>query len=217
MEKGGTKHTGVPVKTLKKLLKKAGLKVSGKKATLTRRAKKARLMKGGIGPAPKSKLSFLAQNAEVLSDKAKLEIEEKNRLYNTPEAREERIKAMAKRLYDYAIADLPTQPTTNQYRLSMNNEFLKKHNLLIPEPQTKDVEVLTYYAKGQKELADAFQYMLDKTDYLSKQDLQNQANSSAYWIAKNRAEGYKGEPSKLYLGFRNILTGQGKKKRSRRS
>jgi hypothetical protein len=48
MEDGGTKHTGVPVKTLKKLLKKAGLKVSGKKATLTRRAKKARLMKGGV-------------------------------------------------------------------------------------------------------------------------------------------------------------------------
>ena len=47
---GGTKHTGVPVKTLKKLLKKAGLKVSGKKATLTRRAKKARLF-GGAGVA----------------------------------------------------------------------------------------------------------------------------------------------------------------------
>lgn len=48
---GGTKHTGVPVKTLKKLLKKAGLKVSGKKATLTRRAKKAKLFggAGGIG------------------------------------------------------------------------------------------------------------------------------------------------------------------------
>ena len=45
--KGG-KRRGVPVKTLKKLLKKAGLKTSGKKATLTRRAKKARLMKGGI-------------------------------------------------------------------------------------------------------------------------------------------------------------------------
>jgi hypothetical protein len=44
--KGG-KRRGVPVKTLKKLLKKAGLKVSGKKAALTRRAKKARLMKGG--------------------------------------------------------------------------------------------------------------------------------------------------------------------------
>lgn len=52
MDKGGTKHTGVPVKTLKKLLKKAGLKVSGKKATLTRRAKKARLMKGGLFGLP---------------------------------------------------------------------------------------------------------------------------------------------------------------------
>jgi hypothetical protein len=47
--KGGAKRRGVPVKTLKKLLKKAGLKVSGKKAALTRRAKKARLMKGGNG------------------------------------------------------------------------------------------------------------------------------------------------------------------------
>lgn len=45
--KGGAKRRGVPVKTLKKLLKKAGLKTSGKKAALTRRAKKARLMKGG--------------------------------------------------------------------------------------------------------------------------------------------------------------------------
>ena len=44
--KGG-KRRGVPVKTLKKLLKKAGLKTTGKKAALTRRAKKARLMKGG--------------------------------------------------------------------------------------------------------------------------------------------------------------------------
>jgi hypothetical protein len=47
MQEAGTKRTGVPVKTLKKLLKKAGLKVSGKKTTLTRRAKKARLLKGG--------------------------------------------------------------------------------------------------------------------------------------------------------------------------
>ena len=46
--KGG-KRRGVPVKTLKKLLKKAGLKTSGKKAALTRRAKKAKLMmKGGV-------------------------------------------------------------------------------------------------------------------------------------------------------------------------
>ena len=53
--KGGAKRRGVPVKTLKKLLKKAGLKTSGKKAALTRRAKKARLMKGGdplTGEAP---------------------------------------------------------------------------------------------------------------------------------------------------------------------
>jgi hypothetical protein len=35
------------VKTLKKVLKKAGLKTTGRKAALTRRAKKARLMRGG--------------------------------------------------------------------------------------------------------------------------------------------------------------------------
>lgn len=44
---GGRRHRGTSVKTLKRVLKKAGLKVSGKKATLTRRAKKARLMRGG--------------------------------------------------------------------------------------------------------------------------------------------------------------------------
>jgi hypothetical protein len=157
---------------------------------------------------PAARLTTAQQKAK--DDKAKSD-------YNTPEAREERIKAKAKILYDYAIADLPTQPTTNEYKLSMNNEFLKKHGLLIPEPQTKDVEVLTYYAKSQKELADAFQYMLDKTDYLSKQDLQNQANSSAFWTRKNKAEGYKGEPSNLSLGFQNVFRGFGKKKRSRRS
>ena len=39
----------VPVKTLKKLLKKAGLKTTGRKAALTRRAKKARLVGGAEG------------------------------------------------------------------------------------------------------------------------------------------------------------------------
>lgn len=39
---------GVSVKTLKRMLKKKGLKTTGKKATLTRRAKKAHLMKGGL-------------------------------------------------------------------------------------------------------------------------------------------------------------------------
>jgi hypothetical protein len=42
---GGRRH-GVKAKTLKKLLKRAGLKVSGKKATLRARAKKAHLVRG---------------------------------------------------------------------------------------------------------------------------------------------------------------------------
>jgi hypothetical protein len=42
------RRRGASVKTLKKLLKKAGLKTSGKKAALTRRVKKAHLkMRGG--------------------------------------------------------------------------------------------------------------------------------------------------------------------------
>jgi len=49
---GGRRHTrrgkkGVSVKALKRTLKKAGLKVSGKKSTLVKRAKKAHLLRGG--------------------------------------------------------------------------------------------------------------------------------------------------------------------------
>jgi hypothetical protein len=68
---GGRRHSrrrhtmrvpkGVPVKakTLKRMLKKAGLKVSGKKSTLRSRARKAHLIRGGgeawgSGPAPVS-------------------------------------------------------------------------------------------------------------------------------------------------------------------
>ena len=48
----GGKRRGVPVKTLKKILKKAGLKTTGKKAALTRRAKQAKLVKkGGESPS----------------------------------------------------------------------------------------------------------------------------------------------------------------------
>ena len=80
-ENGGTKHTGVPVKTLKKLLKKAGLKVSGKKATLTRRAKKARLLKGGLGgigaikglPAAVLSPEQQEQKDKLLKEKAEFE------------------------------------------------------------------------------------------------------------------------------------------------
>ncbi len=52
---GGRKRRGASVKTLKKMLKKAGLKTTGKKAALTRRAKKAHLkMKGGVELMPGS-------------------------------------------------------------------------------------------------------------------------------------------------------------------
>jgi hypothetical protein len=43
---GGARRKGVTVKTLKRVLKKNGLKTSGKKATLRARAKKARIMGG---------------------------------------------------------------------------------------------------------------------------------------------------------------------------
>jgi len=44
---GGKRH-GVSVKKLKRVLKKAGLKTTGKKSTLTRRVKKAHLkLRGG--------------------------------------------------------------------------------------------------------------------------------------------------------------------------
>jgi hypothetical protein len=47
--KGG-RRKGLKAKTLKKMLKKAGLKTSGKKAALTKRAKSARLIRGGAPP-----------------------------------------------------------------------------------------------------------------------------------------------------------------------
>ena len=47
----GGRHRGVKAKTLRRMLKKAGLKTSGKKSTLTKRCKKAHLMRGGIIPS----------------------------------------------------------------------------------------------------------------------------------------------------------------------
>jgi hypothetical protein len=44
---GGRRRRGKSVKTLKRALKKAGLKTTGKKATLRARAKKAHLKLGG--------------------------------------------------------------------------------------------------------------------------------------------------------------------------
>jgi hypothetical protein len=43
----GGGRRGLNAKTLKRMLKKAGLKTSGKKATLRARAKKAHLVRGG--------------------------------------------------------------------------------------------------------------------------------------------------------------------------
>jgi hypothetical protein len=54
IQAGGRRSSGKSVKTLKKMLKKAGLKTSGKKAALTRRAKKARLMHGGVETVARS-------------------------------------------------------------------------------------------------------------------------------------------------------------------
>jgi hypothetical protein len=80
MQEAGTKRTGVPVNTLKNLLKKAGLKVSGKKATLTRRAKRAKLFggAGGIGsikgmPAVVLSTEQQTQKDELLKGKAEFE------------------------------------------------------------------------------------------------------------------------------------------------
>lgn len=39
---------GLSAKTLRRMLKKKGLKTTGRKAALTRRAKKAHLLKGGV-------------------------------------------------------------------------------------------------------------------------------------------------------------------------
>jgi hypothetical protein len=47
---GKSKMTGLKAKTLRRILKKAGLKTSGKKATLRARAKSAHLVRGGFGP-----------------------------------------------------------------------------------------------------------------------------------------------------------------------
>ena len=51
---GKSKMHGLKTKTLKRMLKKAGLKVSGKKSTLRARAKKAHILRGGQGPASMS-------------------------------------------------------------------------------------------------------------------------------------------------------------------
>jgi hypothetical protein len=71
MEGGRRRKAGATVKTLKRVLKKAGLKVSGKKAALTRRAKKAHLkLKGGADEMAASAAAAAAKKAEEDAKKA---------------------------------------------------------------------------------------------------------------------------------------------------
>ena len=67
---GGRRH-GMTAKAMKRALKKAGLKVSGKKATLTKRMKKAKLaMKGGsyagMIPSPHASAGYSGQGVAGL-------------------------------------------------------------------------------------------------------------------------------------------------------
>lgn len=76
----GGKRRGVPVKTLKKILKKAGLKTTGKKAALTRRAKQAKLVKKGgqVDPTKIDEVKDVIGDAEKAEkDRIAAEEEEK--------------------------------------------------------------------------------------------------------------------------------------------
>jgi hypothetical protein len=71
----GGKRRGVPVKTLKKILKKAGLKTTGKKAALTRRAKQAKLVKkgGNVDPVAAEEMKVDGDAAETKAKEAEAE------------------------------------------------------------------------------------------------------------------------------------------------
>lgn len=72
---GRRKKSGLTAKTMKKLLKKAGMKTTGKKAALTRRLKKAGLrgaMKGGSTagtiPAPAASAGYSGSGIGGMAD-----------------------------------------------------------------------------------------------------------------------------------------------------
>jgi hypothetical protein len=116
MQCAGTKHTGVPVKTLKKLLKKAGLKVSGKKATLTRRAKRAKLF-GGVNFRDKQLESRKTMGNLMIDNNIQTQYQKD--LATAADAR-----ALAKKNNDMAIANAvedqnrATQERTDQIKRS---------------------------------------------------------------------------------------------------
>jgi hypothetical protein len=133
---GGTKHTGIPVKTLKKILKKAGLKVSGKKATLTRRAKRAKLF-GGLGRAPQSKVSSL------LSPKAIFE--------NSPEQQQLRKDLENRELNKNLAIERGTNATNEMVREQARKEGLNLDNVGQSNPVGKAIKnIFTGLPSGGK-------------------------------------------------------------------
>jgi len=81
----GGKRRGVPVKTLKKILKKAGLKTTGKKAALTRRAKQAKLVKkgGNLDTTQADDVKKAEEEAKKAEEEAKKAAEEAAKLSGT--------------------------------------------------------------------------------------------------------------------------------------
>jgi hypothetical protein len=67
---GGGARRRVTVKKMKKVLKKAGLKTTGKRSTLTRRIKKAHLkMRGGdVDPEAKKEVEKVNENIDASGD-----------------------------------------------------------------------------------------------------------------------------------------------------
>ncbi len=67
---GGGARRRVTVKKMKKVLKKAGLKTTGKRSTLTRRIKKAHLkMRGGdVDPEAKKEVEKVNENIDAGGD-----------------------------------------------------------------------------------------------------------------------------------------------------
>ncbi len=66
----GGRRRGASVKTLKRALKKAGLKTTGRKAALTRRAKKAHLKLRGGGDEDKAARKAACESPNTWDDSA---------------------------------------------------------------------------------------------------------------------------------------------------
>jgi len=202
MQCAGTKHTGIPVKTLKKLLKKAGLKVSGKKATLTRRAKRAKLFGGGIGPAPKSKMgSLLAPGAAVLDPNRGAQLADQNRLYHAEQLRkatEDKLNSGKSSVYVTLGQNkvLPSKEAQDMY------DFVKNQKILSSEQKQRLLEIIEINKQAKLASEEMIRDEFKRENGYDLDDVQ--------------------EPNVLFDFLEDILVGNvrrrgGKKKRSRRS